>query len=51
MAAGYFFSIFPACPFRNDNCKDMPIMVNMTEIKAKNLLLLKFLPGQVSSEN
>ena len=51
MAAGYFLPIFAGYPFRNDNCKDMPIMVNMTEIKAKNLLLLKFLPRQVSSEN
>ena len=32
MAAGYFLPIFPGCPFRNDNCKDMPIMVNMTEV-------------------
>ena len=49
MAAGYFLPIFADCPFRNDNCKDMPIMVNMTEVKAKNLLLPKFLPRQVSS--
>ena len=27
MAAGYFLPIFAGCPFRNDNCKDMPIMV------------------------